>query len=81
MNIFMRIFCPMCGIVGYLESTPRGNKGEVEAVVRTMAASLNHRGPDDEGIWVNVDCGIALGHRRLSIMDLSVEGHHIITSS
>lgn len=42
--------------------------------VLAMAATLRHRGPDSGGHWVDADAGIALGHRRLSIIDLSAEG-------
>ena len=40
-----------------------------------MADRLYHRGPDDAGIWVDPDVNLALGHRRLSIVDLSPAGH------
>jgi asparagine synthase (glutamine-hydrolysing) len=40
-----------------------------------MVNTLRHRGPDDVGAWVDAEGGIALGHRRLSIVDLSPEGH------
>lgn len=40
-----------------------------------MASVLQHRGPDDEGIWTDVDASLALAHRRLAILDLSREGH------
>jgi asparagine synthase (glutamine-hydrolysing) len=40
-----------------------------------MTLPLRHRGPDDEGTWIDPDAGIAMGHRRLSIIDLSPGGH------
>ncbi len=46
-----------------------------------MATSLAHRGPDDEGVWVDAHVGVALGHRRLSILDLSTEGHQPMVSA
>src|SRR5438445_12998511 len=58
----------MCGIAGYLS---RG--GVSRGVVEGMASRLAHRGPDDAGIAL-FD-GVALGHRRLSIIDLSDRGH------
>lgn len=56
--------CGICGLAGV-------NAGE--ARVRAMLARLSHRGPDDEGLWSSD--GIALGHRRLAILDLSPAGH------
>ena len=44
-------------------------------VAEGMASSLVHRGPDDGGVWVDADANIALAHRRLSVLDLSREGH------
>jgi asparagine synthase (glutamine-hydrolysing) len=44
-------------------------------VARRMARSLRHRGPEDEGVWVDPACGVAFGHRRLSVIDLSPAGH------
>lgn len=70
----------MCGIAGFLDvSRLRGNS-ELQSIVRRMSDSLSHRGPDDSGIWVDDKAGIALGHRRLSILDLSPQGHQPMIS-
>jgi len=70
----------MCGIAGYYRPSG-GRADELKAVVTSMARVLSHRGPDDEGIWVDAPAGIALGHRRLSVIDLSPEGHQPMSSS
>jgi len=70
----------MCGIVGFFE--PGGTDGdEASRIVESMAQALVHRGPDDSGIWVDGDAGVALGHRRLSIIDLSAEGRQPMSSA
>jgi len=46
-----------------------------------MVCAIAHRGPDDSGTWVDAEAGIALGHRRLSIIDLSAEGHQPMPSA
>jgi asparagine synthase (glutamine-hydrolysing) len=46
-----------------------------------MIRPLTHRGPDDEGVWVDEAAGIALGFRRLAIIDLSPSGHQPMTSA
>jgi asparagine synthase (glutamine-hydrolysing) len=68
----------MCGIAGFVESSattfpfdPETSRG----LVHRMCDVIRHRGPDDEGVWV--DEGVALGMRRLSIIDLST-GHQPI---
>src|SRR5215470_9184879 len=58
----------MCGIAGHLGSFPRELLG-------AMAAAIAHRGPDDHGAWRDETAGVALAHRRLSIIDLSPSGH------
>ncbi|MGH6665178.1 MAG: asparagine synthase (glutamine-hydrolyzing) [Pseudolabrys sp.] len=69
----------MCGIVGFVDgSEGRGSDGASAA--GAMTASLQYRGPDDEGVWADDQAGIALGHRRLSIIDLSAAGHEPMVS-
>ncbi len=65
----------MCGIAGYISRT--------EYNIQRMTDSLAHRGPDDAGLF-SAFCGekrIALGHRRLSILDISSAGHQPMTSN
>jgi len=71
----------MCGLAGFWNS-PRDVVGvEPEQVVLRMASALRHRGPDDQGIWADARVGLALGHRRLAILDLSAEGHQPMLSA
>jgi asparagine synthase (glutamine-hydrolysing) len=68
----------MCGIAGFVESPNASTPFRLEesaALVHRMCDAIRHRGPDDEGVWV--DEGVALGMRRLSIIDLST-GHQPI---
>src|SRR5262245_62603805 len=69
----------MCGIAGFLGSA--GPAGQDAAVVRRMADLLRHRGPDDDGVWADLEAGIALSQRRLSIVDLSPAGHQPMFSA
>lgn len=71
----------MCGIAGFLAPSARDAGPELEAAVRRMADCLSHRGPDDAGAWVDPAAGFAMGHRRLSILDLSETGHQPMHSS
>jgi asparagine synthase (glutamine-hydrolysing) len=64
----------MCGITGFLTSSAE-TELDMKLAVARMADQLVHRGPDDAGVWVDPQAGIAFGHRRLSILDLSPEGH------
>jgi asparagine synthase (glutamine-hydrolysing) len=61
----------MCGLTGIFDVSTKGLDSLDERVKR-MADRLVHRGPDSVGVWVGD--GVALGHRRLSIVDLSVAG-------
>lgn len=70
----------MCGIAGYWEGT--GHFGEAEAAERAqrMTSAILHRGPDTHGHWADVAAGLVLGHRRLSILDLSPTGNQPMKS-
>ena len=70
----------MCGIAGFVAASPIAG-GDGEAIAERMAASLSHRGPDDQGIWRDDEAGAALVHRRLSIIDLSPAGHQPMVSA
>lgn len=65
----------MCGIAGCI----CGVSGLAE-VVNSMASMIGHRGPDDGDVWVDEETGVALSHRRLSILDLSAAGHQPMIS-
>ncbi|MFO7713953.1 asparagine synthase (glutamine-hydrolyzing) [Desulfosarcina sp.] len=67
----------MCGIVGFV-SKRHFNRLKIDL---TKAASvLSHRGPDDQGLYFDESWGLALAHRRLSIIDLSIAGHQPMVS-
>jgi asparagine synthase (glutamine-hydrolysing) len=70
----------MCGIAGFL-AAPARSEGELKEMAESMANAIAHRGPDDLGVWADEQAGIALGHRRLSIVDLSPAGHQPMSSS
>ena len=65
----------MCGIAGFFQSNPHSSSRELQEIALRMAGTLRHRGPDDGGVWVDAGTGIALGMRRLAILDLSEAGH------
>jgi asparagine synthase (glutamine-hydrolysing) len=65
----------MCGLAGFVVGRGRGQQPALEVLASQMADALQHRGPDDKGVWADPEAGIALGHRRLSILDLSPAGH------
>ena len=69
----------MCGICGWVRFD---GKPVDEGILRRMTDSLTHRGPDDSGILIRKQEGfsVGLGHRRLSIIDLSPAGHQPMTN-
>ncbi len=69
----------MCGIAGFVD--PGARLKDPAASLRRMADSLAHRGPDDEGVWLDPEVVLGLGHRRLAIVDLSQEGHQPMSSA
>jgi asparagine synthase (glutamine-hydrolysing) len=71
----------MCGIAGFWDSANHFRADDAGAVLRRMTCAIRHRGPDDEGFFQDAVAGIALGHRRLSGIDLSPEGHQPMVSA
>jgi asparagine synthase (glutamine-hydrolysing) len=69
----------MCGITGILLSPAAAGPDALKAI-GAMAATIRHRGPDGDGFWQDADRGIAFGHRRLAIVDLSEAGRQPMTS-
>jgi asparagine synthase (glutamine-hydrolysing) len=69
----------MCGIAGFLFSS--NFRAPPDKVGRAMADAIRHRGPDDEGLWIDEEAGVVLAHRRLSILDLSPAGHQPMVSA
>jgi asparagine synthase (glutamine-hydrolysing) len=68
----------MCGIAGLLKPRPSDDPGTDRAIVLAMRDRMTHRGPDDAGAWHDERC--FLGHRRLSIIDLSPAGRQPMTN-
>jgi len=71
----------MCGYVGFIEFNCDKHSEYLSATICRMSDRLIHRGPDDFGYWVDRNCGIALGHRRLSIIDTAKTGHQPMHSA
>ncbi len=71
----------MCGIAGFLERGANATPAAMRSAVKAMAQRLTHRGPDANGIWCDHQAGIALGFRRLAILDLTPTGNQPMASS
>ncbi|MBC9030955.1 asparagine synthase (glutamine-hydrolyzing) [Sphingomonas sp. JC676] len=69
----------MCGIAGFVASGSLD--ASAEASLAAMTQAIGHRGPDDAGAWLDRERGVALGHRRLAIIDLSPAGHQPMKSA
>ena len=69
----------MCGLTGFW--TKRNEQGDLTHMVQRMTDAITYRGPDDHGYWADQGRGVAFGHRRLSIIDLSPEGHQPMHSA
>ncbi len=69
----------MCGLTGIWRSPQRG--GALETLLPRMTQALSHRGPDDQGLFIDAELGLGLGHRRLSIFDVSSLGRQPMVSA
>ena len=65
----------MCGITGFV-----AKQDGMHEIINSMRSAIKHRGPDSAGSWVDENIGIALGHQRLAIQDLSEAGHQPMRS-
>jgi len=70
----------MCGICGFWQNGA-GSRSELDARAKLMSRALVHRGPDGSGSWVDADAGLAFGHRRLAIVDLTETGKQPMSSA
>ncbi len=61
----------MCGIVGFWDLKKKYRSEKILSIINDMTKTLDHRGPDSKGCWINKDKNLALGHRRLSILEIS----------
>ena len=64
----------MCGLTGFLGGGNFKTQLESEHLLNNMTDAISHRGPDHDGFWNDINSSIGLGHRRLSILDLSSAG-------
>jgi asparagine synthase (glutamine-hydrolysing) len=71
----------MCGIAGFIISGSQGGQPSFSKIASSMSGSLQHRGPDDDGVWIDTEKGVVLVHRRLSIVELSPAGHQPMVSA
>jgi asparagine synthase (glutamine-hydrolysing) len=70
----------MCGITGFFSFATGRSPAENQHIISAMADALQTRGPDDSGFWQDPNVPLSLGHRRLSIIDLSPLGHQPMLS-
>ncbi len=71
----------MCGITGLFDPSRKSPVETLADRIVAMTAALIHRGPDADGLWTDADRGVALGHRRLAVVELGPEGAQPMVSS
>ena len=71
----------MCGLTGFLDLARATGTDELTALIGRMTDTIAHRGPDDAASWVDAEAGIALGFRRLAIVDLTPAGRQPMVSA
>jgi asparagine synthase (glutamine-hydrolysing) len=69
----------MCGIAGILKYS--SDRDRLEILIQRMQKALQHRGPDDRGIYIAPDRQVAIAHTRLSILDLTTAGHQPMSNA
>ena len=70
----------MCGIAGILDPAASSGADELRSRADSMAATLEHRGPDDTATWVDESAGVALAHRRLEVVGRGAQGRQPMLS-
>lgn len=71
----------MCGLTGFLWAPGSKAGQDADHTIKAMMQQIAHRGPDSEGSWCDATAGIALGHLRLAIVDLTSAGHQPMMSA
>lgn len=71
----------MCGICGLIDPNGLLNTNDYHGIISGMTTSLAHRGPDGEGHWLDRQNDVALGHRRLAVIDVSALGRQPMASA
>ena len=70
----------LCGIVGHIVDGGLSKEFDLQKITYSMLDELTSRGPDDQGIWIEKNERVCMGHRRLSIQDLSKAGYQPMES-
>ena len=71
----------MCGFTGFLDGDVSTSLDEQRRLLTEMTNTIQHRGPDSAGYWVDPQRQVGLGHRRLAIIDLTAAGHQPMQSA
>lgn len=71
----------MCGLTGFWDFSTRYSSDQLSDIANSMLAAIMHRGPDDHNIWLDPKHGIAIGHCRLAVVDLTETGKQPMQSS